>query len=203
MKKDGQYYFSGLFFLCLLMPSITGCANWRLHTEAGYTHPALGGERWIKNENVDPLRSAALAARIEATVIESGTLALDQGIGPMLLAGDQGWLLGAESVTRLRWKATKDVHPYLISTNGFAYTQGWRESDVPYAFTTGLGAGAQWNYSPRCAFTADVRWLHHSNGKSFHGDRTRHLLGLANPDKNGGYQNLGVFFGFVVRLGSP
>lgn len=188
-----------LLFVLVSCPLLSSCTSFRIHAEMGYLHSTLGGERWIKTENVNPLHAVVLAAHIESS-IENETIALDQGIGPMIASGKDGWALGVETTTRLRWKATRMVHPYLLSTNGVAYSEGFKGSDVRYTFSTGLGAGVQWNLSRRTAVLSDVRWFHYSNGRSFHGDRTRQFFGLRKATKNQGYQGLGVFVGFSYKF---
>jgi len=185
-----------LLSVCL---TTTGCIGFRVHTDMGIANPWMGGERWIRPET-HPLRVVQGTVHVETTVVETGLFAVDNGVGPMVLGGDQGWIVGAENLTRLRIKVHPRVHPYLVSKNGAGYVQGWRGSDVQYTFTTSIGVGVQFNLRPRLSVTVDLSWYHHSNGMSFHGDKTRQFFGLAEATRDEGYQNLMATVGAVWRF---
>jgi len=185
------------FFVLSLLLLLTGCSEFRIHADLGIANPWMGGERWFKSRNVNPLRVIQSGLHLESTLVDTKYFALDSGAGPMILGGDQGWVLGVESLTRLRFKAHPRVHPYIISRNGVGYAEGWKGSNVPYTFTTGLGVGALIGLRPRLAMTVDLSWKHISNGMTVHSDKTRQFFGLVKATRNQGYQNLGLSVGLI------
>ena len=173
---------------------MVSCAPYRVLLETGLSDPLFGTSH-LKDEN--SLQAAHLSARIEGTTMENAHIAIDMGLGPEFLSG---WALGITHLTRIRYKMHPRFHPYLVSTNGVLYTEGWPGSDVSYTFTTAFGAGAQFNLRPELSLTLDYRVFHHSNGMTFHGDRFRQLFGLSKPSKNEGYQSGALFLGVLYEF---
>ncbi len=189
----------GSFLLFFTVLFGLGCAQPRIALETGVSHPALGLRHEIRNTNdLHTLEAFHGALRVETTLIDGEYAALDGGIGPSVLTEPgEGWAIGGEVALRGRFKASRLIHPYVITTIGAAYAEGWSGSDVNYTFSNSLGAGLQFNVKDGVALTVDYRWFHHSNGKSFYSDESRSALGLKSTKKNEGYQNGAIFVGLV------
>ena len=178
---------------------LTSCAS--LHTELGISDPALGMRDSIRRTNsLEPLQAIHVASRAEQCVIQTDYASVDLGLGPSYVQNHDSWALGAEASLRIRWSQHPTFQPYVLATQGFMYAEGWEGSDVNYTFNTSFGVGAQFNLSERWAVTADYRWLHLSNGKSFHSDQTRDIFGLKNPDQNSGQQNGALLVGLLYHF---
>lgn len=186
----------------LLVTLLTfGCSSpfdFRLNVEGGIAAPEFGGQSFITNsDNLRDLHAGIGAAHLETTVLEGAGLAIDVGAGPMIWGSHQGELMGAEAVARIRLRLTDVFEPYVVGTAGFAHAEGWHGSDVYYAYTSGLGVGGLYRLSEALALTADWRWLHHSNGMTFHSDGFRHMIGQSKATENDSHQNSAIMVGLV------
>ena len=189
------------FSIPLSLLLLSSCSSYRVVVETGVADPILGAQYFVRDvKGINPLQASASALRVETTLYETKHFAVDQGIGPEFVGGHQGTIVGVQQATRIRWKLTHAIHPYIMNTNGMGYAQGWRDSDVSYMYTTSFGIGTQFNIRPRLCIGVDYRWIHASNGMTMHSDKFRQFFHLRHPQKNLGYQNGGIFASLIFSF---
>lgn len=173
--------------LLLSLPLFLCSCSFYSSSEVGYISPRFG-LRNVLRPDTRPISAVKTSTRIGLTPHP----ALSIEVGPTIIRGG-GEIYGMEAALKIRYPAK--ISPYMIAMTGVGTSRGWHGSDASYTFTTEFGAGVSLRATPHVAISLDYRIFHHSNGRSFFGDSTRHFLGLSKATKNSGYENGGIFLG--------
>jgi len=156
--------------------------------QTGRRVPPKGpGSETLLEDGVQGLNNASrFGIGAEWEVFHQDGLSIDLGLGLSILNADNlpSHSLGVDTSVRVNLVPENKISPYFIFTASYdEMASNWGDATVGYGFTNTFGFGLSYDLTKETSLYVDYRWLHNSNGSTFHSDEFRDAFGL---DKDSG-----------------
>jgi hypothetical protein len=184
---------------------LTGCSisPTRSVVEVGFIDHSLLREGDLEG-NLKLNNAIRTRVGVEWRLFDLSDGAFDIGLGLHSIKDGEmpGAIVGVDTTYKFVMGTHMKTKPYIIFSASFdKFTERWDPSTVDYGFTNSLGLGFQHDLSESQGIYLDYRWLHNSNGSTFHNDSFRKTFGLdkdsgPNPGWEGGMFTLGYSVDF-------
>lgn len=181
----------------------SGCVSApdRTIVEFGVGSGSLLSESTLEgNIPVETLVKSRVGVEWEVFSDEDG-IALDLGVGAQTY-GDVGSgesAVGVDTTIRLTLAPSGNISPYVIFSASYDQTGSpWEGTDVDYTFANTFGGGLSFQIDEKSTLFVDYRWMHFSNGASFHSDSFRETFGLETSNQNPGFEAGLITVGYAL-----
>lgn len=208
-QRTSQVYKS-IALIAILLVS-TGCSMHptRQVTEIGFIDASMLSDSALEG-NLKMNNAARARYGVEWTLFDVSDVAFDFGLGGHAIVDSEmpGGIIGVDTTYKLTFGTSNKTRPYAIFSASFdKFTEKWEPATVDYGFTNTFGFGIFHDLSEtkqsklQHGIYADYRWLHNSNGSTFHNDSFRDFFGLdkdqgPNPGYEGGMLTIGYSVDF-------